>query len=162
MTVFCKSGKINEKTPLIPYTKYGDSKIEAEDYLISKKDEIKITIIRSPMIFGINAPGNAKFIEKISKILPFFPSFNNKRSFVEINNLCKILYNVLVEKSVGIIHPSSPTMSTFDLFKYYRNSRFLIKISFLNSIIRLSLKNSFLNKIFGDLYYDFDSFFVKF
>jgi UDP-glucose 4-epimerase len=162
MAVFGKCSRIDESTVINPFSNYGKSKKIAEDYLISKKNNIKVTIIRSPMIYGTNAPGNARMIEKISKVLPIFPSINNKRSFIEINKLCEIIFNVIERKITGIIHPSSPIMSTFDLFQYYRGNKKTHKTSIFNPIILFFMNTSFINKLFGNLYYDFYSNIINF
>jgi UDP-glucose 4-epimerase len=157
MAVFSKCQRINENTPINPITKYGISKKMAEDFLISKKNHIKISIIRSPMIYGREAPGNARLIENISSFIPFFPSFKNKRSFIEINELNKSIFQIIESKTSGIFHPSSPLMSTFDLFKYYRGSKKTYNLFIFNPIIYLIRNLPFFNKVFGDLYYDFIS-----
>jgi UDP-glucose 4-epimerase len=162
MAVFSNSKIINETTPIVPFTKYGISKKKAEDYLISNKKEIQLAIIRPPMIYGKNAPGNARIIENFSEKIFFFPSLKNKRSFVEINYLCNILFNVIDKKIKGIIHPSSKVMSTMDLFKYYRGNRKTFEICIFNPLFKLFLKCSIINKVFGDLYYDFDTKIIEF
>lgn len=47
-------------------------------------------------------------------------------------------------------------MSTLDLFSYFRKSKITYAISFFDFIIPIFISIGFLNKIFSDLYYDFD------
>jgi nucleoside-diphosphate-sugar epimerase len=51
---------LNESTPLRATDPYGKSKIEAEQLVISwcKKHKVSYTILRLPLIVGINPPGN--------------------------------------------------------------------------------------------------------
>lgn len=55
---------INEQHPLSPKTPYGISKKLAEDYIIEwgKKNNVKICIIRPPLIIGKAPLGNLKFL----------------------------------------------------------------------------------------------------
>jgi UDP-glucose 4-epimerase len=154
MAVFSKSEIINKSTPLIPNTNYGISKKLAEDFIISKKKLINVAILRPPMIFGFNAPGNAIIIENISRRISFFPNIKNKRSFVEIDYLCEVIFDIIEKNKSGIFHPSSPIMSTYDLFKYYRGKKKSYELNLFNPIIKLFLKFPKLNKIFGNLYYE--------
>ncbi len=155
MAVFLLKGKIDEKSQLLPSSKYGKSKLLAENFLKSKKNEIKISIIRAPMIYGKSAPGNPRKIEFLSNKINFFPTFKNKRSFLEINALCVLIYQILSFNVAGIFHPSNPLMSTYDLFSFFRSPLKTYKITFFNPLIRLFMPINSINKIFGDLYYDF-------
>ncbi|MHB1180143.1 MAG: NAD-dependent epimerase/dehydratase family protein [Daejeonella sp.] len=55
-----KGDLLDESTPRGAKDPYGLSKILAEDYLLDwgSKNNVKITIIRPPLIVGINPPGN--------------------------------------------------------------------------------------------------------
>jgi UDP-glucose 4-epimerase len=51
--------KLDENTPYEPITPYGKSKLEAEKELLKLNDDsFIVSIIRPPMIYGKNAPGN--------------------------------------------------------------------------------------------------------
>lgn len=95
-----------EHTPT-PVTVYGKSKLEAEQYLLSKqlpKDK-KLFILRPCMIHGPGNKGNLNLLFKIvKKGLPWpLGSFNNKRSFLSINNFCFVIEQILNNKvSEGI------------------------------------------------------------
>ena len=75
-----------------PATVYGLSKLQAEEYLLSKKlpDGKRLFILRPCMIHGPGNKGNLNLLYKLVKLrLPYpLASFNNKRSFLSIGNLC--------------------------------------------------------------------------
>lgn len=78
-----------------PNSPYAISKLEAEIGLrrISDHSSLELVIIRSPAIYGKNAPGNFGLIEKFIKYgipLPF-GSIDNKRSLVAIENIVSFI-----------------------------------------------------------------------
>lgn len=83
-----------------PKTHYGKSKLLAEKYILSKEIPVekKVFILRPCMIHGPENKGNLNLLYKVVK--KGFPwplaSFNNKRSFCSIDNLCFII-NELIE-----------------------------------------------------------------
>ena len=83
-----------------PKTHYGKSKLLAERYILSKKIPYskRVYILRPCMIHGPGNKGNLNLLYKIvNKGLPWpLGSFENKRSFCSIDNLCFII-NELIE-----------------------------------------------------------------
>ena len=78
-----------------PHSPYAVSKLEAEIGLreIARRTTLDVVIIRSPAIYGKNAPGNFGLIQKFIKYgipLPF-GSIDNKRSLVAIENLVSFI-----------------------------------------------------------------------
>jgi UDP-glucose 4-epimerase len=161
MAVYGKQKVIKKSSKLAPTTKYGISKLKAEDSLMAivKNSEMNLTIIRPPMIYGLGSKGNAKLIENLSYFTCFFPETFNRKSFISIQKLNMIILENFDNKTNKIIHPQDKNYhSTFELFKYYRSINnkkaypmkiigyFLKKINFLYII----------NKVFGDSYYDFN------
>lgn len=57
-----KGEMINENLVRKAIDPYGQSKIQAEDFLLDwgKRNNVKIGIIRPPIVIGLNAPGNLK------------------------------------------------------------------------------------------------------
>jgi len=155
MAIFGKAGRIDEKTELRPSTKYGMSKLYAENYLRTNINHIRLSIVRPPMIYGDDAPGNPKKIKSLLKKVCIFPNLENKRSFLNIENLCQIIFDILINQSIGIFHPSESISSTYHFFKRIKNPQKLYPISLFNPILRSFVKINLLNKLFGDLYYDF-------
>ena len=78
-----------------PHSPYAVSKMEAEQSLIelSKRTNLEVVIIRSPAIYGKNAPGNFGLIKKLIKYGVPLPvgSIHNKRSLVSIENIVSFI-----------------------------------------------------------------------
>ncbi len=51
------TSKIDIKSLVNPITNYAKSKFLSEQYLLSQKSSIKVSIIRLPSVYGNNAPG---------------------------------------------------------------------------------------------------------
>lgn len=87
-----------------PYNAYTESKYRAEQGLIaiSKKTGMEIVIIRPPLIYGANAPGNFAKLLKLARLPIPKPlgSIDNKRSFVSVDNLSDFT-------NLCITHPSA-------------------------------------------------------
>ena len=118
-----------------------------------------MTILRPPMIYGIGAPGNPHFIEVLSKFSPFFPETFNVRSFIHIDNLLMVMFVDLKNIGLKILHPHDPVkLSNFELYSKYRY--YIKKKAFKLNLLGLILKRFsfvyFIDKIFGNLYYDFN------
>jgi len=82
-----------------PHDPYSLSKYEAEIGLrsIAQSTGMEVVIIRPPLVYGTNAPGNfGKLTRLIAKSLPLpFGSINNLRSFVGIDNLVDFIITCL-------------------------------------------------------------------
>jgi len=160
MAVFGKAIRIYRNSPLIPVSKYGITKMKAEEILLTlfRNSDKYLTILRPPMIYGPGAKGNPSSIEKLSKFLNFFPETNNKKSFLSIDNLIQTISEDLYINKVRIIHPQDPNLkSTFDLFDYYCsiNNKKAYSLRLIGHLLSKLLFIRFLNKVFGNLYYDF-------
>lgn len=95
-------GVLTEKTISSPKTPYGKSKKAAEDYILSKKlpENKKVYILRPCMVHGPNNKGNLNLLYKlVNKNIPYpLGKFENKRSFLSINNLCFIIKALIEQK----------------------------------------------------------------
>ena len=78
-----------------PQADYALSKYEAEIELakLSKELNFELVIIRPPLVYGINAPGNFKRLYKLaSRGIPLpFGLAENSRSLVSVRNLCSLI-----------------------------------------------------------------------
>lgn len=85
-----------------PVDDYAKSKYEAEIKLkaIAKKTNLEIVIIRPPLVYGADAPGNFKRLLNLIDKGYYLPlaSTKNKRSFVALENLIDLI-------SICISHP---------------------------------------------------------
>src|SRR5699024_314080 len=68
------SGYINDETKPDPKTDYAKSKLRAEKILQSLvSDNFKVTILRPPLVYGENCPGNYQRLADVSKKTFMFP-----------------------------------------------------------------------------------------
>ena len=92
-------GELTENEIPKPITDYGKSKLLAEEYILSKviPDGKRIYILRPCMIHGPENKGNLNLLYKyISKGFPWpLGSFDNKRSFCTIENLCFVIKELI-------------------------------------------------------------------
>lgn len=106
-----------------PTTAYGLSKLQAEQYIASKElpPNKRVYVLRPTMVYGEGAPGNlALLLGVVSKGIPYpFGKFDNKRTFVSIDNLLFVL-NELIEKqpqSNTFFVTDDESLSTVELIK---------------------------------------------
>lgn len=88
----------NSKTP------YGQSKLKAEEYILSQKisKDKRVFIIRPCMIHGYGNKGNLNLLfNVVKKGIPYpLASFNNQRSFLSIDNLNFLILSILKNENV--------------------------------------------------------------
>ncbi len=97
---------------LIPQaiTPYGQSKLEAETYLLNQDlpEGKRLFIIRPCMIHGRGNKGNLNLLYKVvEKGLPWpLAAYDNQRSFLSIDNLTYLIHQMLLDEKVpsGIYH----------------------------------------------------------
>ncbi len=111
---------IDEEYEAEPTSTYGKSKREAEKYILKHANGNKrIFILRPVMIHGPGNKGNLNLLYKFVRSgLPYpLGAFENKRSFLAIDNFCfvieKILYNS-IEEGTYLLADSEP-ISTNEL-----------------------------------------------
>lgn len=149
-------GVIDKNTPLKPKTHYGKSKLEAEKLICDLEDDyFKVAIIRPPMIYGKDCPGNYQRLRWLALKTPIFPDVDNKRSMIYIDHLSEYLRMVIDRGLNGLHYPQNDNyINTTDLVYQIAkvNNK---KISFtkkLNFVIRI-FKCQIISKVFGDLIY---------
>jgi nucleoside-diphosphate-sugar epimerase len=98
-------GALTEQVTENPVTVYGKSKLQAEQYILSQKIPIgkRIYILRPCMIHGPNNKGNLNLLYSfVSKGIPYpFGKYQNKRSFVSVENLCFIINELIDNVSIS-------------------------------------------------------------
>ena len=107
-----------------PITAYGKSKLAAENYILSKEipSNKRVYILRPCMIHGPKNKGNLNLLYSfISKGIPYpFGKYNNRRSFVSIENLCFIINELInndkIESGIYNIADDIP-LSTINLIQ---------------------------------------------
>ncbi|MCC9071717.1 NAD-dependent epimerase/dehydratase family protein [Flavobacterium sp. F-65] len=87
-----------------PKTPYGQSKLKAEEYLLSKKIPYgkRVFIIRPCMIHGPGNKGNLNLLYSVvKKRIPYpLAAFDNQRSFLGIDNLNFMIKEILINKEI--------------------------------------------------------------
>lgn len=88
-----------------PLTPYGKSKFEAEQYLLAQQlpEGKRLFIIRPCMIHGPGNKGNLNLLYKVvEKGIPWpLASFENKRSFLSIDNLSFLILQMLKNNTIS-------------------------------------------------------------
>ncbi|QOP45830.1 NAD-dependent epimerase/dehydratase family protein [Sulfurimonas paralvinellae] len=150
--------KLDENTNCNPVTPYGKSKLEAEKKMLELSDDsFIVSIIRPPMVYGKDAPGNIDSLVKLVKKLSIIPlgSIENKRSFVYIQNLCHLIDVVIEQQKSGIFLASDDeplsTSRLIELIAKNLNKKvYLIKIPFFENFLKI-IKSSFHKRLYGSL-----------
>jgi UDP-glucose 4-epimerase len=146
-------------TKLKPTNAYGKSKLEA-DLAIQKMTDtsFKVVILRIPMVYGKNSKGNLPKLEKIASKLLFYPKITNIRSVLNIDNLSRLIHQIVLKNISGVFYPQDKTF--FDTNKFIKalrlkkNKRTII-LPFTKYLIKLMaffIKS--INKIYGNKFYD--------
>lgn len=143
-------GIVKEEIIPNPKTPYGQSKFEAEQYLLAQQlpEGKRLFIIRPCMIHGPGNKGNLNLLYKIvEKGIPWpLANFENSRSFLSIANLSYLIYAMLNNKGVesGIYNfADDESLSTNELIRVMnkaigRKAKFLaIPKGFIQSIAKL-------------------------
>jgi nucleoside-diphosphate-sugar epimerase len=113
---------IDEEYPPTPEGAYGKSKLMAEQYLMQNRQHGKLTYILRPcMVHGLGNKGNLNLLYKfVKKGIPFpLGAFDNKRSFLSVENFCVVLESIIAGTlKHGIYHlADSEALSTNELVK---------------------------------------------
>jgi nucleoside-diphosphate-sugar epimerase len=165
MAVYGLEGKIGKdividrNTLCRPITLYGKSKLEAENGLnqLSGNDFL-VAIIRAPMIYGPDCPGNYTSLKKLQKYIPLFPNVENQRSMIFIGHLSQFLKQVIDMQGNGLFFPQNKEyVSTIDMVRSiaHVHSRDVFFSKMLAGVVRFAGKwSNYLNKIFGNLRYE--------
>jgi UDP-glucose 4-epimerase len=161
VAVYQESPLINETSPCSPTTPYGLSKLKAEKLLQSLSDEnFVVSILRSPMVYGPDAPGNIAALSKLVRMLPILPfgGIKNSRTFVGINNLIALIDALLKKRLNGVfLAADDASLSTTHLIRLIaaalNKKVYLIKLLFFETLLK-NIKPSLYNKLYGNLVVD--------
>ncbi len=109
---------LTEDVVPVPVGPYGESKIAAENYILSKLkvesgkwkgfwcDDKQVFILRPCMIHGPGNKGNLNLLYNVVKKDVPWPlgAFENRRSFTSIDNLCYVVEGLLTKNVAGGIY----------------------------------------------------------
>jgi nucleoside-diphosphate-sugar epimerase len=114
----------NEASPPNPTVPYAISKLEAEQGLreIATRTVMEAVIVRPPLVYGPNCPGNfLRLLDLVYKGLPLpFGSVNNLRSLIGVNNLTDFLVRCVEHPAAAnktFLIADKPDISTPDMMR---------------------------------------------
>ena len=110
MSVFgALEGTLDAKSTPAPKTRYGKSKLRAEELLSTLADErFRVAVLRPPMVYGDGCKGNYRALVRLAEKLPVVPTYQNRRSMISIENLCRTIQNCIEKESRGLFVPQDP------------------------------------------------------
>lgn len=118
------SGVLDEQAIPSPQTPYGQSKQQAEVYMLSRPlpEGKRLFILRPCMIHGPGNKGNLNLLYQfVGKGIPYpLAAFENRRSFLSVDNLCFVVKEILNRPEVksGIYNlADDESLSTNDVVK---------------------------------------------
>lgn len=163
MAVYGLEGNLKKKITISndtkenPITYYGRSKLQAEKEISQMQSEnYNISIVRPPMIYGPNCPGNFSKLKELIRILPVFPNLDSVRSMIYIDNLCEFLRTIIIHNKAGIFHPQNKEyVNIQDLAKAIANinkKKMVFSKTIASFIITFASIKVF-KKMFGSLIY---------
>jgi nucleoside-diphosphate-sugar epimerase len=154
-------GVITNDTPCKPTSFYGKSKLEAEKKIqqIANKD-FKVAIVRTPMVYGPNSPGNYERLRKVILKINVFPYINNQRSMIFIDYLSEFIRMVIDNQVEGLFFPQNRGyVNTLELMKLIskENNRSVFFSRILGAVFSIIGKHiNAVNKVFGNLVFDLE------
>lgn len=154
-----ETGYITKDTVPTPKTPYAKSKYEAEQLLLEMDiEDFNVAILRPPIVYGKGCPGNYTRLASMALKLPIFPSIDNMRSMIYIDNLSEFV-RLLIDHGVGGLYfpQNKEYVNTTELVRLIAKAHGKeIKVTkvFNWAIgIGLSLSETF-RKVFGSFIYD--------
>lgn len=95
---------VTEEMSTTPKTAYGQSKLQAEEYILSRTLPVgkRVFIFRPSMIHGPGNKGNLNLlVQLVSKGFPWpLGAFQNQRSFCSIANVCFVIQQILDREEI--------------------------------------------------------------
>lgn len=152
-----------------PVGPYGESKIKAEEYILTQSRELKIGnkrifILRPAMIYGPGNKGNLNLLYNVVRRGIPWPlgAYENRRSFCSVDNIAYVVEQLMVRENIesGIYHVcDDEALSTNELIRLIATSlgkkthiwklpRNLINIlASIGDVLNLSLNKERLRKL---------------
>lgn len=178
MIVYGNSGKVGTpkivtaKTVPNPANFYGDSKLQADVAIREMSDDnFKVMVIRPPMIYGKGSKGNFATLAKLANKMPVFPSIDNARSMLYIDNLSEFMCQLMlirdesIKRNATIFLPQNAewekTANVVKLIATAKGKK-IVLLGILNPFVRLfsiipGKIGNLANKAFGNMVYDLDA-----
>lgn len=162
-----KKGPFKHNDAADPWDEYTQSKYAAELGLrqIAKETGLEVVIIRPPLVYGANAPGNfGKLIQAVmsARWLPL-GAIHNKRSFVALDNLVDLIITCIDNPNAVnqiFLVSDDEDISTTRLLEMMtraadKSSRLLpVPVSLLRLVGKLTGKQAVIERLCGNLLVD--------
>ena len=152
-----EAGIVNKNTKENPKTHYAKSKLLGENFIQKLKDNnFKIAIIRPPLIYGNGCLGNYIKISSLAKKIPIFPSMNNIRSMIFVDNLSEFIKQIILLEIIGVQHPQNyQYVKVTDMVKLISeiNGNTIIFTKIFNYILKV-INFGVIKKLFGNFIID--------
>ncbi len=162
IAVYGNIANININSVAKPTSSYGKHKLNADNYLQSIENEnFKVSILRPPVIYGKDAPGNMQQLISLIKLPLLLPLGyrGNQRAILCVTNLSYALGLIIEKKVSGIFllkDEESPSigMLTSQIQKATNRRSIIIKMPLF--VINLMLKSKIMlfQKLFANLTID--------
>lgn len=98
--------KIDLSYPTSPNSLYAESKLRCEKFLLNVNTNVRVSIIRLPLVYGSDAPGNFGMLQKIANTnlpLPFL-NVENRRSMIDVQKVAEVISKIAInlEDNLGV------------------------------------------------------------
>jgi nucleoside-diphosphate-sugar epimerase len=153
---------IDESSPANPVKEYAVSKYEAECGLAeqSNSNGIEVVVVRPPLVYAGNAPGNfQKLLKLVSVGLPLpFLGVANRRSMVSLNNLTDFLKTCAVHPSAAgqlFLVSDGDDLSLPEILTAlsqgmgHKAKLFYVPVSIMSAVSRLLGKSALMTQLCG-------------
>lgn len=150
---------ITADTVCNPNTFYGVSKYQAEVQLQELVDTtFKVCVLRPPMVYGDNSPGNLTKLFKAVRKFHVFPTIKNQRSSITVEKLAEYVKGYIDAEAEGLFLPQNDEyMCTYNIVKE-KMEKENVKVIYLpiaNPFVKLLIgKVGLVTKCFGNLVYE--------
>ncbi|WP_449602757.1 NAD-dependent epimerase/dehydratase family protein [Paenibacillus sp. Marseille-Q9583] len=150
---------VDKNTQPNPKSYYGETKIKAE-YELKKitKTNLKLVILRPPIIYGPDCPGNYAKLEYLASKTPIFPIVDNQRSMLHIDKLCDFIKGYIDHETDGVFFPQDENYVNTSLLVRNiaeKNGKRIFMSKLLGMIIlMIGRRINLFKKIFGNLVYE--------
>ncbi len=151
----------DETTPCHPKDPYGESKLEAENALLSlQSDTFTVSIIRTPVVYGEGVKANILKLISLTNRYSYLPfgGIDNRRSMVYLENLTHLIAELVVQKKGGIFLASddSPISTSYlieEIATALEKKCRLFSFMPLKVLLR-RFKPQLFQRLYGNLYLD--------
>lgn len=153
-----EEGAITRDTIPLPKSHYGKAKLEAEQEMEKLRgDDFLIAVMRPPMVYGEGCKGNYQALVKFAKTMPIFPAYQNKRSMLHIDGLCRFVKDLVDNGVGGLFFPQDEEyVCTCKMVRRIAADmgRDVKLLKILNPAVSLTKLLPIGRKAFGNLYYE--------